>query len=138
MKLLDPFAGYRLASGHPFFHIALFVCSFFVGVFGGSNTHSVDALVNCFYALRWAHFVLFTLSLIEAYCNRPSAVPEKKTESETQEELEIEQLKIYHRDGSWKLFARICSTISVFAYQGTVFYAQLCLASHLLVMTADG
>ena len=34
MKLLDPFAGYRLASGHPFFHIALFIGSFMVGVCG--------------------------------------------------------------------------------------------------------
>ncbi len=30
MKLLDPFAGYRLASGHPFFHVALFAGSFLV------------------------------------------------------------------------------------------------------------
>ena len=30
MKLLDPFAGYRLASGHPFFHVALFIGSFLV------------------------------------------------------------------------------------------------------------
>ena len=30
MKLLDPFAGYRLASGHPFFHVALFIGSFIV------------------------------------------------------------------------------------------------------------
>lgn len=28
MKILDPFAGYRLASGHPIFHISLFVGSF--------------------------------------------------------------------------------------------------------------
>ena len=30
MKLLDPFTGYRLASGHPFFHVALFIGSFLV------------------------------------------------------------------------------------------------------------
>lgn len=34
MKLLDPFAGYRLACGHPFFHVALFTGSFFVDAAG--------------------------------------------------------------------------------------------------------
>lgn len=28
MKNLDPFAGYRLASGHPIFHLSLFVSSY--------------------------------------------------------------------------------------------------------------
>ena len=28
MKVLDPWAGYRLASGHPIFHFSLFVGSF--------------------------------------------------------------------------------------------------------------
>lgn len=28
MKILDPFAGYRLASGHPIFHISLFIGSY--------------------------------------------------------------------------------------------------------------
>ena len=28
MKNLDPFAGYRLASGHPIFHLSLFLSSF--------------------------------------------------------------------------------------------------------------
>lgn len=28
MKVLDPFAGLRLASGHPIFHISLFVGSY--------------------------------------------------------------------------------------------------------------
>ena len=37
MKLLDPFAGYRLASGHPFFHIALFIGSFGVTAFGADH-----------------------------------------------------------------------------------------------------
>jgi hypothetical protein len=41
----------------------------------------------------------------------------------------MENLKITHRDGSCKLFARILSTISVFVYQGAVFYAQLTLAN---------
>lgn len=28
MKVLDPWAGYRLASGHPIFHFSLFLGSF--------------------------------------------------------------------------------------------------------------
>ena len=28
MKLLDPFAGYKMAIGHPLFHMALFSASF--------------------------------------------------------------------------------------------------------------
>jgi len=30
MKILEPFAGYKLASGHPFMHMAMFCASFFV------------------------------------------------------------------------------------------------------------
>ena len=33
MKLLDPFAGYKLANGHPLFHFAFFVGSFMVNVY---------------------------------------------------------------------------------------------------------
>ena len=44
MKLLDPFAGYRLASGHPFFHAALFITSWFVSLIGDNDNLSVDAI----------------------------------------------------------------------------------------------
>jgi hypothetical protein len=30
MKILEPFAGYKLASGHPYLHLALFAASFTV------------------------------------------------------------------------------------------------------------
>ena len=33
MKLLDPFAGYKLANGHPLFHAAFFAGSFMVNVY---------------------------------------------------------------------------------------------------------
>ena len=48
MKFLDPFAGYRLASGHPFFHIALFAGSFLINVFGRDNTTSSDEIKRAF------------------------------------------------------------------------------------------
>ena len=34
MKLFDPFAGIKLATGHALFHFAFFVGSFMVEVFG--------------------------------------------------------------------------------------------------------
>ena len=45
--------------------------------------------------------------------------------------------KLYHRDGSKKLFARVLATFAVFIYQGTVFYAQMVLADELLDCTGD-
>ena len=30
MKLLEPLSGYKLVTGHAFFHLALFVVTFFV------------------------------------------------------------------------------------------------------------
>ena len=40
MKLLDPFAGYRLASGHSFLHVALFCVSFLVHFLGDDSKKS--------------------------------------------------------------------------------------------------
>jgi hypothetical protein len=51
---------------------------------------------------------------------------------------ERDMLLIQHRDGQWKIFSRICATISVFAYQGTVFYAQLVLGHALINCPENG
>ena len=40
MKLLDPFAGYKLASGHSYFHISLFITSLFVSTLGEDSFSS--------------------------------------------------------------------------------------------------
>ena len=79
MKLLDPFAGLRLASGHPIFHIALFVGSFMINVFGEDNFRAPKTVQDAFNVLRWGHFILFVLCIIEFLVNRPSSV--KKIES---------------------------------------------------------
>ena len=50
----------------------------------------------------------------------------------------MDQLKIANRDGSWKLFSRICNTLSVFIYQGTVFFAQMTLADQIFNCESDG
>ena len=34
-------------------------------------------------------------------------------------------MEIEHRDSVWKLFGRVCDTISVFCYQGAIFYVQM-------------
>lgn len=80
--------------------------------------------------LRWSHFILFTLAMIESYCNMPSKFTDQASEFDTEQsaadseqEKFKEQMKLYHRDGSWKLFSRILSSISVFVYQGAVFNA---------------
>jgi len=70
--LLDPFAGYRLASGHPFFHLALFICSFFVRFNGDDSLQSAEDIVDCFTLLRYAHLTLIVLAVIEAIAARPS------------------------------------------------------------------
>ena len=44
MKLLDPFAGIKLANGHPLFHFAFFVGSFVVNYY---NDPSLWCSHNC-------------------------------------------------------------------------------------------
>ena len=34
MKLLNPFAGYRAASGHILYHVVFFLASFSINIFG--------------------------------------------------------------------------------------------------------
>ena len=136
MKLLDPFAGYRLASGHEFFHIALFTGSFWVVSFGISEYYSNSDIKHAFILLRWGHLILVVLSILEKILTRPSAIPPKKEEELeaplTPEDKEMVDNKLYHRDGHKKLFARILQTIAVFTYQGTIFYAMMILTDELI------
>ena len=69
MKLLDPFAGYRLASGHPFFHIALFAGSFMMNVKGDTEYKSQQEIIDAFNLLRWGHLLLIILAIFEMYAN---------------------------------------------------------------------
>lgn len=74
--------------------------------------------------LRWAHFILFTLAMLEQLMNRNSDIPDTEIEPTLDEsQRRVAELKVEHRDSSRKLFARILGTISVFVYQGTVFFA---------------
>ena len=137
MKLLDPFAGYRLASGHPFFHAALFTCSWFVSKIGDIDNISIDAIQDAFQVLRWAHLTLIILAACQSALNRPSKIPEIEDNFGEDEDGEKERVlaktKVIHRDGSYKLFSRVLASVQVFVYQGAVFYAQMTLANALFI-----
>ena len=76
MKLLDPFSGYRLSSGHSFFHVALFVCSYFVGIQGGKDeeSQSEQDVIFCFYLIRYGNLALIIIAIIETILLRPSKI----------------------------------------------------------------
>ena len=86
MKLLDPFAGYRLASGNALFHIALFTGSFWVVNFGIDLHYSNNSIKHAFEMLRWGHFILVVLDFLEKLISRPSSIP--PTPKREEEELE--------------------------------------------------
>ena len=49
MKLLDPFAGVKLATGHPLFHISFFIGSFIVEVYSDPSNwcaHNCDHVME--------------------------------------------------------------------------------------------
>lgn len=74
--------------------------------------------------------------MLEKLFTRPSSIPPKKEEELeaplTEEQREMADNKLYHRDGNKKLFARILQTCAVFIYQGTIFYAQMVLTDELI------
>lgn len=94
--------------------------------------------------LRWSHFILFTLAMIETYFTTPSKIKDKEDspDFENGTESEADQtkatLKMYHRDGSWKLMARVLSSFSVFVYQGSVFNAQMVLYDDMFRCDDEG
>ena len=112
MKVLDPFAGYRLASGHPIFHLSLFAGSFIATYYG--ETSEVPTIEDSFFVLRWAHFLLFCLAI----CSLMSKIDSKLTD-------EPDLKKTLHRDGLWKIFGRVCDTFAVFSYQAAIMYIQM-------------
>lgn len=83
MKVLDPFAGYRLASGHPMFHMSLFAGSYITDLYARKGVDIEDFsgyLETSFIILRWAHFSLFLVSMISEFANLDSSIPETKND----------------------------------------------------------
>lgn len=136
MKVLDPFAGYRLASGHPIFHLSLFIGSWIAPLYFREGVILPEYLTETFKLLRWSHFSLCFLAFLSYWANKDTAIPEGK--GTTVEEVEKEQLEASHRDGFWKLFGRTTDTISVFMYQGAIFIVQLNVYNNNSVCDADG
>ena len=65
MKVLDPFAGYRLASGHPIFHASLFAASWIAERVANAKKETISSEIElCFFILRWSHCLLFVLAMI--------------------------------------------------------------------------
>ena len=79
MKVLDPFSGYRLASGHPIFHLSLFAGSYVTDFYAKPGTDILDYsgfLCNSYIILRWAHFALFIISIISFFSASDSNISE--------------------------------------------------------------
>ena len=90
MKVLDPFSGYRLASGHPIFHISLFIGSFMVVPYEKGTVAPV--IQQCFDILRWSHFTLFMLALISVFSKLDSEIPEREPkENLSQKQMLLEE-----------------------------------------------
>ena len=73
MKNLDPFAGYRLASGHPIFHLSLFISSFVAESY--QRNAAIEVANTAFDILRWSHCLLFTLALFSIFATKDSDIP---------------------------------------------------------------
>ena len=126
MKVLDPFAGYRLASGHPIFHLSLFCGSFVATHFG---TDALEIVNDSFYLLRWAHFLLFSLAICSGIAKIDSAAREDDDTEKGQ-----------YRDSIYKIFGRVCDTLAVFMYQACIFYVQMNISNvaSVCVTESDG
>ena len=142
MKVLDPFAGYRLAMGHPIFHFSLFLASFSATVYYKPQAATDDGMniEKIFIMLRWSHFTLFTLAMLSGFANIDSKMDfeEDKSVESTKEEVRLQKEKLRHRDGVWKIGSRICDTLSVFFYSSVIFYVQMSVYNNQTICDSDG
>ena len=114
MKLLDPFAGYRLASGHPVFHLAYFAGSWSVDYYKNAEQFLTKGpIIRVFQLMRWVHLIIFALALVSGRADSPTNIPEAKEE---EKEDKHHLSKILHRDAASRTFSRFLDTISVFLY----------------------
>lgn len=119
MKVLDPFAGYRLSAGHPIFHFSLFVGSYAADIYS-TDTSVPDLAFKC---LRWGHFTLIVLGIFSIFVKVDSEYPiDLKDSGAKGDEAEKKIMEHRHRDGVWKIAGRACDTLAVFAYTATIFY----------------
>ena len=74
MKVLDPMAGVRLASGHPLFHFSLFIGSWFALYTGSYEPSASGQIQFAFKLLQWCHFACFMLNVLGYVINRTNVV----------------------------------------------------------------
>ena len=75
MKLLDPMAGIRLASGHPYFHLAQFIASWIALRIGKNEASAPHEIQVAFMMLQWGHFANFMLRMVASYAKIKSKMP---------------------------------------------------------------
>ena len=81
MRVLDPFAGYMMACGHPMFHICLFICSFIPELYDSDRRTDSPIIWEAFWDLRWMHCLLFVLTSLAILMKRDSDLPLEYDES---------------------------------------------------------
>lgn len=116
MRILEPFAGYRMASGHFIYHIAFFIGSFWVDTNGLTGIDNINT--KAFITLRWGHAITFMLSLVSIYCDRQELVTKSSKDLSALEQANARSNQLLN------LFAKFCDNAAVFIYQFAVFYAQ--------------
>ena len=98
MRLREPFQGYKLSSGHFMFHMAYLVGSQFAVrcVLDEDAFDQNPGSDSVLFQLNLAHFFTPLLNLFSLICDHYE----------------------YH------VLEKIFDTVSIFQYQGTIFYAQ--------------
>ena len=74
MKVLEPWAGIRLASGHPLFHLAQFTASWIALSTGKNEPDAPSEVVSAFKLLQWGHFACFMLYFLANFARRYRAL----------------------------------------------------------------
>ena len=144
MKVLEPWAGVRLASGHPLFHLAQFIASWIALSIGKGEPDAPFLIERAFKALQWGHFACFMLYFLANFARRfralssdheeteadasagekdPSAAKKGDPSADTLDGFKA-RASVSRGEEARKVFSRVLDTLSVFVYQGTVFNAQ--------------
>ena len=133
MKVLEPWAGFRLASGHPLFHIAQFIASWIAISVAKNEPDAPFLVVRAFNCLRWGHFACFVLHFVSNFSLRRNALCEDDNEEKEASAGELDPSTVLKGDPSAstlegfkartqvsrgedarKVFSRVLDTISVF------------------------
>jgi len=130
MKLLDPFAGIKLAIGHPLMHIALFCASWIL--YGaeakfddlGTKPKQTQSFAEAFIVIRWCHLLVVILLIPSFFANKRD---NKKLEKIGED---LNKLATISNKNRWHMVARACEAIAVFLYIGAVFNAQWSLLEY--------